>query len=255
VQNELFNLESFKGDKKTEEAAFKKLLCAIYVLPYRIENAKVLTSLAEIADYYRALPIVSRTLSYALHDSQAFIRSIKCDPRRVFEAAAKLRHKVLFKDALVWVVGNWRYPAFKELSDRKLRQVARCAYGEIATKVASSSSSIFIGFTAVDDEIWPESFRNSICEPQETWRVIREYLAYTEQINFPSFFHRIFEREDLPLDVSMSDLNIPGLLRNNLVLDRSPRSPGESDGEDEEYFLCAEIEDEDLPWDLEEFDW
>jgi hypothetical protein len=181
---------------KTEEAAFEKLLCATYVLPYRIENAKVLTSLAEIADYYRAFPIVSRTLSYALHDSQAFIHSIKCDPRTVFEAAAKLRHKVLFKDALVWVVGNWRYPAFKELSDRKLRQVARCAYGEIATKVASSGSSIFIGFTAVDDEIWSESFRNSICEPQETWSVIRECLFYQEQINFPSFFRRIFERDD-----------------------------------------------------------
>jgi hypothetical protein len=85
--------------------------------------------------------------------------------------------------------------------------------------------------------------------------MIREYFLYQEQINFPSFFRRIFERDDLPLDVSMSDLNIPGLLRNNLVLDRSPRSPGETDEEDEEYFLCGEIEDEDLPWDLEEVDW
>ncbi len=84
--------------------------------------------------------------------------------------------------------------------------------------------------------------------------MIREYFVYQEQINFPSFFRRIFERDHLLLDISMSDLKIPGLLRNNLMLGRSPRSPGESDGEDEEYFLCAEIEDEDPPWDIEEVD-
>ena len=41
--------------------------------------------------------------------------------------------------------------------------------------------------------------------------------------------------------------------KKNLLLDREGREAGAGDWED--YFFCAEIEDDDLPWDITEVDW
>jgi len=208
-----------------------------------------------MADYYRVLPIVSRTLSHALFDSHDFISNIRYDSCAVLEAAAKLRHKTLFRDALVWAVGNWNKPDSRSLSNTRLRQVARYAYGEIAEQVALSSSRIFIGFAAVDNDAWSDKFRDAIFEPQENWSKLSDYLRNQGEMNFPKFFRRVLEYQGLPEDIDMDDLNIPDLLRNNLVLDRTTRLPGKDHTTDEDYFLCAEIDDEDPPWDLNETDW
>jgi len=48
-------------------------------------------------------------------------------------------------------------------------------------------------------------------------------------------------------------LGLDDLLRNKLALDRNARVSG-MDGANNS-FLCVEISDEDLPWDLEETDW
>jgi hypothetical protein len=43
------------------------------------------------------------------------------------------------------------------------------------------------------------------------------------------------------------------LLVNNLVLDRTGYAAGE--GDYESYFLCANVEEEEMPWDKGEVDW
>jgi len=165
-QNEPLDLEIFIGNKKAQAEMFEKLLSSVYLRPYSIDSIPELTNLTDMADYYWMLPIVSHTLSNALLNSQeSFIKEIKTDPCAVFEAAAKLRHKVLFREALVWVVSDWRHPAFKEeggLSNPRLRQVARCVYGEIAIMVSRSTSKILDGFLTPGCTEWLKYFGKGV---------------------------------------------------------------------------------------------
>jgi hypothetical protein len=257
-QNEPLDLEIFTGNKKTQAEMFEKLLSSVYLRPYSIDSILELTDLTDMADYYRMLPIVSHTLSNALLDSQEFIKQINTNPCVVFKAAAKLRHKVLFREALVWVVADWKFPAFKEdgeLLNPRLRQVARCVYGEIATMVSRSTSKIMDGFLAAGCTEWLESFGKGVIDPQkeEHWDACDLYLSDRPALSLPKFFQNIVYNDDLPYDVSIDPLYLSDLLRNNLVLDQAGRVAGE--GDEKDCFLCAKIEDEDLPWDPEEHDW
>jgi hypothetical protein len=134
---------------------FDALLRAIYNRSYHIKDIKQFLALTDLATYYCALPAVSRTLSNALHNSQDFIKEIPGNPCSVFEAAAKLRHEVLFREALIWVVGRWTQPHFTELADRRLRQVAKYAYGEVATMVSRSTNRIIdLALLATGPNYW-----------------------------------------------------------------------------------------------------
>jgi hypothetical protein len=256
-QNEPLDLEIFVGNKKTQAERFEKLLSSVYHRPYSIDSIFELTDLTDMADYYRMLPIVSHTLSNALLDSQEFIKQIKTDPCAVFEAAANLRHKVLFREALVWVVADWTLPAFKEgeLFNPRLRQVARCVYGEIATMVSRSTSKILDGFLNAGCTEWLEIFGKGVIDPQEeeNWDACDMYLSDRLPLKLPRFFRNIVNNDGLPSDVSIDPLYLFDLLRNNLVLDQAGRVAGE--GDEKDCFLCAKVEDEDLPWDPEEHDW
>jgi hypothetical protein len=256
-QNEPLNLEIFTGNKKIQAEMFEKLLCGVYLRPYSIDSILELTNLTDMADYYRMLPIVSHTLSNALLDSQEFIKQIKTDPCAVFEAAAKLRHKVLFREALVWVVADWKSPAFKDEGalNSRLRQIARCAYGEIAIMVSRSTSKIFDAFLAVGCTEWLESFSKGVIDPQEEeyWNRNELYLSQRPALSLPKFFRNIDYGDDLPDDGSTDPLYLSELLWNNLVLGLAGRVAGM--GDEEDCFLCAKIDDEDLPWDPEEHDW
>jgi hypothetical protein len=258
-QNEPLDLEIFIGNKKAQAEMFEKFLSSVYLRPYSIDSIPELTNLTDMADYYRMLPIVSHTLSNALLNSQeSFIKEIKTDPCAVFEAAAKLRHKVLFREALVWVVSDWRHPAFKEeggLSNPRLRQVARCVYGEIAIMVSRSTSKILDGFLTPGCTEWLKYFGKGVIDPQEEehWDGDDTHLSDRLPLSLPKFFRNIVNDDASLDDVSVDPLYLSDLLRNNLVLDQAGRVAGE--GAEEDCFLCAKIEDEDLPWDTEEHDW
>jgi hypothetical protein len=54
-----------------------------------------------------------------------------------------------------------------------------------------------------------------------------------------------------PREVLLSSLD--NLLKNNLMLDLTRCNAG--GGQHEDYFLCADVPDEKMPWDTEESDW
>lgn len=53
-----------------------------------------------LADFYRALPIVSHSLFRAMHESVNIAEQIKAKPYRFLTAAKKLRNQLSFRDAL-----------------------------------------------------------------------------------------------------------------------------------------------------------
>jgi hypothetical protein len=256
-------LPKFKGNAKIEAELFKTLLCAIYNRPYTVKNTKFLVALTELADYYRALPVVSRTLSDALLDSRTFVNQMQVDePYLICESAARLHHKVLFRDALIWVVGRWQVPLTTEVSDRKLRQIAECAHGKIATSVSKILGKIMLGFCAYGSETWSFKFRKSICGPQlndgPNLYVQADTIDFEAagMYNCPQFFRNILTKNDWRRRVKMEGLGIEELLENHLVLDQRNLAPGVvSDNLTEYYFLCATVADDDLPWHPEEIDW
>jgi hypothetical protein len=235
---------------------FETLLCAIYNRPYYIEDIEHLLSLTDLATYYCALPAVSGTLSKALHDSQEFINSIPIDPCPVFEAAGKLRHKILFREALIWVVGQWTKPRIEELSDRRLRHVAQYAYGDISTMVSKSLSRIIdFGLLSHGSVTWSTKVRRGILSSNcdEGWTPEELNLDFRPELNLPRFFRNIVDRNDWPESLEVEKLYLTGLLKNNLVLNGKWLIAGQRTVE--AFFLCAAIKDEDLPWNPEETDW
>jgi hypothetical protein len=70
------------------------------------------------------------------------------------------------------------------------------------------------------------------------------------RIFYPWYFRRI---ADAPEPYS-DDRMLRDILKNNLVLQQHLKA-GDSDACLVDHFLCAEISDEDLPWDVNEIDW
>ena len=71
---------------------------------------------------------------------------------------------------------------------------------------------------------------------------------------YKSFFDRRKQyRRDYYEGVDETFASVAKLLQSNLVLDRTGFGAGE--GPYHDTYLCAELEDEDMPWDAAEFDW
>jgi hypothetical protein len=247
------DLFSFKGDRSFEIGIFEKMLCAIYHRPYKIDKGAELTSLTSLADYYCALPIVSRTLDSAFYISPNFDRILLYDPCEVFTAAAKLRNAMLFRDSLIFVTGPWSDPAYKTLSDPKLKKIARRARAEVAAKVGEAEGTItsrrLYEATAVNG--------GGYIEKAYFWVAVNNaHFAHTDETCLPSIYRDLYAF-DLKEENKLINFFVPilrELLENKLVLGERG-SKLLSHGILIDYFLCAEIEDEDLPWDVNEIDW
>jgi hypothetical protein len=244
------DLSGFKGDQSFDIGIFEKMLCAIYHKPYKIDNCAELTSLTSLADYYCALPIVSRTLDSAFYISPNFDRILLHDPCEVFTAAAKLRNAMLFRDSLIFVTGPWSDPAYETLSDPKLKKIARRAWAEVAAKVGEAEGTItprrLYEATAVNG--------SGYIEEAYFWVAVNNaHFAETDETCLPSIYQDLYAF-DLKEENNFFVPILRELLENKLVLE-GRGSKLLSHGILIGYFLCAEIEDEDLPWDVNEIDW
>lgn len=81
-------------------------------LIYDLDDLEILT---EIADYYCALKIVSRTLDGPIFSVFLFARDIVEDPVRGLVLAHKLRNALLYRECLILSQGPWYKPAFWSL--------------------------------------------------------------------------------------------------------------------------------------------
>jgi hypothetical protein len=263
----------------SEAVAFEKLLNAMYSKPTVIEDSRELHDMTRLADFYCALPVLSTSLYISLLNSPKFLDDI-CSlstaayhkrpirdtrilgasppivtefppnhPVSLLKLAAKLRHPILFREMMVYVVSLWESnrsiwePAIK---DAGLDDVLAKAYHAVHHLQASVFFGIFRG--AVDDEAWR-------VKVYEVASQLEPLMATKKQMEMGFFCDRLrdqltdFESE-VKLEVSQM---LCALMKNNLVLNKGICMPGYGD-----YFhqyLCAEVKDEDLPWDLEETDW
>lgn len=76
-QNQPYDLSKFNGFTSDEICGFNLLLSAIYNRPCELRHPDYLSILTELAEYYCALPILSRTLDGSLINSPNFCQQVR----------------------------------------------------------------------------------------------------------------------------------------------------------------------------------
>ncbi|RDL32969.1 uncharacterized protein BP5553_08408 [Venustampulla echinocandica] len=242
--DERSDYNEFEGDWKHQQTVFNMLLCAIHGEPYYLTYAELVT-LVGLADYYRALPILSRTLDESFERNPSLGVEIEWHCVDAFVLADKLRHAPLFRECLVYLLGPWQNPRYLELEDRKLWKIAHNAYNEICAKIADVQEVIIPVYSMLSS--WEISH-------DELERIARSSIDQHQMINLPMYYRKLSDEVRFARDAAEIKMLLNDLLENNLKL--SPfrlRKAGEDMLSDS--FLCGEIDDDDLPWDLEETDW
>ncbi|KAG4419550.1 hypothetical protein IFR04_007344 [Cadophora malorum] len=230
-------------ETSNDEVAFEKLLCAMYHKKYSISGLRELSDMTRLADFYCCLPTFSSSLYSALWHSPALISEISSNCNSTLILAQKLRHPLLFREALVHVVCQWKgYSHFLE-GHYGLVCAVTSAYNRVCERLLAANQEIFIAMQLGGQVKVDISAATSGLEREET---------PTQNAHFYRHLYNQWEgeQEDGMQNV-MEALRV--LLENNLVLDRKGGMAGE-----DEYrhgFLCAEISDSELPWNSEEEDW
>jgi len=215
-----------------------------------------------------ALPNLSGTISTALLGSPMFKResyaresdsdeseSEESEPEnfapsefvqragQIIIAAKKLRHPILFRECFIHIVSSLHdfyslsLPAFRD--DKDLWLVLIEGISSLRRKILRTHHLILM--ICLDRHLEEDlrlDMRNAYFQnhPEYCSMGYRQLLAI---LNKEKHFKAIRSIEEL--------------LQNNLALDRTNFSAGE--GPYTNRYLCAELEDEDMPWDAAESDW
>ena len=95
--------------------------------------------MATLADYYRALPALSRSLYRAF--AQKIFDVWECEPEhlsKVLNAAIKLRHPDLFRECIVSLAGEWGTEPGLSRYDQKISKLITPARNGIGYKIAQA---------------------------------------------------------------------------------------------------------------------
>ncbi|KAH7319449.1 hypothetical protein BKA65DRAFT_569816 [Rhexocercosporidium sp. MPI-PUGE-AT-0058] len=246
------NLSTFKGSVMSEQRAFINLLSAIFSREYELADANELKSMTNLADYYRALPIVSYSLSGTIYSSPGFITSIGYDPCTILISASKLRHKLLFREGFISALGPWSKPRYRKLkhSHPELFKLADAAYKTVDAKISKLTRELFQ--IAADNSIPPKK-KGKAC-PKLVQDVISssyEYVDKEGKILWPMFVENC--KHCVHCDTSYQPLLtlLGELLQNESVLNKKA-VVGENCFEDQ--FMCFALSDAELPWDTTQID-
>lgn len=224
-----------EGDRVEHTETFRKLLCAIHGRPYKIRDTSELRNLTELADYYRSLPAVPRSVLLPLLQARL---DIKNDASTLIDIAVKLRHEVLFRETVVFLAGNWTNEGttvdFMPL-DKKVKRVVLDSRRTIDSKVA---------------RVLEELLRHQKKDPIVAKQLSR--LSENRAVTLPSIISRIYHGCDDSqfgeddLRIMISDLD---LMEECTVVAWSRELGSSGSGCYKNYFLCARVSDDDLPWD------
>ncbi|CAG8962365.1 hypothetical protein HYFRA_00014162 [Hymenoscyphus fraxineus] len=238
--------------------AFKTVLFAIHSKGIIIESAAHLAVCTQLADYYRCLPILSQAVSSSLMDSTAFVESIAKECRNLLETAARLRNKLLFKECLIHLTGPWIKPQYLSLQEPLLKAAGEKAYESILILIAKyHEETLRLTHHSYGRNVKVENLQFEVSE-YCTMDEINPSLLITgrpkieKRLRLPEYYRKLYARIGNGLPLSYESILKP-LLKSNLRLDRSGELSGK--GKYAQFFLCADIRDEDLPWNIQQEEW
>lgn len=203
--------------------------------------------MTKIADYYCALPILSAALTGALFGSPLFNRSphpfTKISYDLIF-TAEKLRHAALFCECFVHIVGtrvDGPSPGDGHdllESDPELRSMISTAHVDLCRMLLEFNQELFMVVLSDGNIEWKQNL-DSVLGPTQNAKLYRHLKHEIEDGLSPSDYPHLFQA-------------LGELFKNNHAFDQTGFGAGQ--GPYSRYFLCANIEDEDMPWDSSEVD-
>ncbi|KAM3086156.1 hypothetical protein ACMFMG_000292 [Clarireedia jacksonii] len=234
------------GRKSKHEEAFHKFIGIFYGQPWKITDLKEFALVVTMADYYCALPLVSRALNGAFYLSPDFLSTFKdANQRDLLFLAIKLRCADLFRDCMIIIAGNMgngrvRQTNFEpNLGDPKLDNLALKLRNQIYEKIIAVNQVI--------------SHACSVSAGDQQDRVEIEKLQSCHGLyafsNMSPMYYRAFERHSRNLLIQR---HVAFLLQSKLKFFKTQEH---KDHVLRGHFLCVDIKDEDIPWDVSEADW
>ncbi|EPE24699.1 hypothetical protein GLAREA_08552 [Glarea lozoyensis ATCC 20868] len=201
--------------------AFYTLLDAMYRTRIRFRSVRNLQIATDLADYYRALPILAKGVSYALLDGLNFISIIPANCIALLKISTKLRNKVLFKECVIHSTGPWNAPQFLNLDDPILKGICQKAYDGILAKSGKFFQSL-LELNSKDDERSVERDKDiARCARYSQQASTRPGVIWN--INMPCFYRELVTTVPFPGE---ANVHLHNMMRSNLTLDISRGGAG-----------------------------
>lgn len=251
------DVTGFKGDPALEERCFHNILRAIFcrqaLSVYDVEELRILT---KMADYYLCLPAVSNSLYATMLNNESLSRSIAQDPCNALNCAYELRHPSLFRESMIYALGPWSKPRYEQLESEKLRTLAAFIRAKMEKRLYKIDCHLRL--IQANKEVYGDitqkyfsSILNLCFQPGVSGE--EGYILY------PQYYRRLCNnntnsRERIP-DNLMASLRrtLDPVVKNNLKMDTIGLNSGI--GGNKDAFLCFEVQDHELPWDIDQLDW
>ncbi|CZR55552.1 uncharacterized protein PAC_05440 [Phialocephala subalpina] len=240
-----------------EVRAFNFLLCAMYGRNLGLDGAHVLCTATDLADYYRTLPTLSKSVDAALRRNPLELTDDD-DMVKVLDAAYQLRHADLFRDCISLLAGKIEILQGNQHGgignglggfdinsfDLKYQPLLSKARASVTRRVSEATQNL------LNTPLGSEPVGVAISK----LKVHNPYVD--EEITLPVYFRRLYEAYDVqdaywqPVREALHDV-----LSNGLLLEQSPFILA-GKGEFQNRFLCADwVLDDDIPWDRTQKDW
>lgn len=206
--------------------------------------------MAELGGYYCALPVLSESLNAAMLRSAGYLNgALKETPCSWLELATKLRNPILFKESMIHVLGPWSEPRHEELLDLRLKKIARNAFSGMKGELYQIFEEL-LQLASSDEEEHMKTAFDMLKLAAGCRCSLRDIIR--DEFPMPYYLRRCLNGDYVSdwTTMHVRELLHP-LLKSNLVLDNTGA------GVDHYFdsFLCFEILDEDLPWDLTQTEW
>jgi hypothetical protein len=202
--------------------------------------------MTRLAEYYCTLPILSISLWGPLVNSLGLIPNIKSTACNTLVAAYKLRHKQLFNDSFIHVLGPWKKPHYDQLKDLepKLFQMAEAADFKMREQLLKVQQGMFDIFADVN---------NNFKDTAKTIVGLAEFaLDEKGHVVLPQYFRLCHDQKYKSEEGQAAVRKLLGpLLKKNLVLDKSTSRAGQ--GPFKDCFLSFQVDT--YPWDESQIDW
>ncbi|KAF7958333.1 hypothetical protein EAE96_001884 [Botrytis aclada] len=238
-----------------ERRAFEAVLCAFYNRPYVIRDYDNFNDIVRLADSLCARPALSRTLDSAFHRSPGFTGKICQHSESLIRIAKLLHHPVLFRECLIYEVSKAKSTAGEAHWQSKF---------DDDEDIKSCFRKALQGLDSIRNSV--DSGIESFSKKSEAWKKILmvKYGMKDDALEYQSatYYREVMTQlesktlENITMEWYHSFMS---LLSSNLALDRKLGRVGEERSPGTEYnkrgFFCAELRDEDLPWDQNIVHW
>ncbi|TEY31294.1 hypothetical protein BOTCAL_0804g00020 [Botryotinia calthae] len=257
-----------RDTREAHELAFINFIGTFYGKSWAIKDTEALQLVTELADYYCALPVVSKSMHGSLFLGPVFCKSIFYSPTRtLLDLALQLYSHELFRECMICLVGKWQHSAYQhpiesqseisynpKLTSPKLNELAIKLHNQICTKVFTTQQQIEF-YSQINPNALEVKGHIEICFLEKMELRETEHGANHRRVSLPEYFQAFKEESSGVLALAVSDI-----LKNELVFNKSLRAgdivfPGDIRNDILPHFLCVEIKDEDLSWDSNETDW